>query len=198
MIQNKTDLKFYLQEDARRAGLTNIFRYWLKLIFGNEQAHALRYLKILRYYEYFYNCKYKLLSLWFRYRHSRLGLRYGIHIGINTVGYGFWIPHFAGGVIISCKSMGNYCSANSGVIVGNNGSQKNIATIGDYVILSIGCKVYGKITIGDNVIIAPNSVVFKDVPSNVVISGMPAKVIKTGLINQITYFFDHNTKSKKY
>lgn len=77
--------------------------------------------------------------------------------------------------------MGNYCCAIGGVIVGNKGSDENMATIGNYVTLFIGCKVYGKITIGDHVIVAPNSVVFIDVPSNVAVSGIPAKVIKTGI-----------------
>ena len=36
----------------------------------------------------------------------------------------------------------------------------------------------GKIFIGDNVIIAPNSVVQKNIPSNVIVGGIPAKVIK--------------------
>lgn len=192
MIQNKKDLKFYLQEDAHRAGLRGKFTYWAKLVYGSEQAHALRYLRVLRYYEYHHNCGNRILALFYRFKHSRMGLRYGIHIGINVVGYGFWIPHFVGGIIIGCKSMGNYCSANGGVIVGNKGSNDNVATIGNFVILSIGCKVYGKITIGDHVIIAPNSVVFKDVPSNVAVSGVPAKIIKSGIYNDITYYFDVN------
>lgn len=192
MIQDRKILKFYLQEDAHRAGITNRFIYWAKLVYGNEQAHALRYLKTLRHYEYHHNCGHRLISLWFRFRHSRMGLRYGIHVGINAVGYGFWIPHFIGGVIIGCKSMGNYCCANGGVIVGNKGSDDNIATIGNYVTLSIGCKVYGKITIGDHVIVAPNSVVFKDVPSNVAVSGVPAKIIKTGIFVESIYYFDNN------
>ena len=32
--------------------------------------------------------------------------------------------------------------------------------------------------IGNNVIVAPNSVVVKDVPDNCVVSGIPAKIIK--------------------
>lgn len=192
MIKNRKDLKFYMQEDARRAGITNRFIYWAKLFYGNEQAHALRYLKLLRYYEYHYNCRHRILTLWFRFRHSRMGLRYGIHIGINTLGYGFWIPHFVGGIIIGCKSMGNYCSANGGVIVGNKGSQENTANIGDYVKLSVGSKVYGKITVGNHVIVAPNSVVFKDVPSNVAVSGIPAKVIKKGIFIDNIYYFENN------
>jgi len=188
MIQNRIDLKFYLQEDARRAGITNEFIYWAKLIYGNEQSHALRYLKKLRYYEYHHNCEHRFISLWYRFRHSRLGLRYGIHIGPNAVGYGFWMPHFVGGIIIGGK-MGNYCSANGGVIVGNKDSNDNIPSIGNNVKLSVGSKVYGKITIGDHVIVAPNTVVHKDVPSNVAVSGIPAKIIKTGIIID-TYYFD--------
>ena len=34
------------------------------------------------------------------------------------------------------------------------------------------------IIIGDNVIIAPNTVVFKNVPSNCVVAGNPAVIIK--------------------
>lgn len=81
------------------------------------------------------------------------------------------------GVIINCKKVGNYCTANAGVIVGNN-SKGGMAVIGDYVDLSIGCKVIGGVRIGNNVIVAPNSVVVKDVPNNAVVSGVLAKIIK--------------------
>ena len=53
-----------------------------------------------------------------------------------------------------------------------------MATIGDHVSLLIGSKVIGKVTIGNNVVIAPNSVVIKDVPDNCIVSGVPAKIIK--------------------
>ena len=44
--------------------------------------------------------------------------------------------------------------------------------------MTTGCKVVGKITVGNNVIIAPNSVVVKDVPDNAIVSGIPAKILK--------------------
>lgn len=101
------------------------------------------------------------------------------------VGYGFRMPHIlGGGIIINCKSMGNYCSANVNVLVGNNKTLDDRPIIGDYVGLTTGCKVYGGITIGNHVIVAPNSVVVKDVPDNCVVSGIPAKIIKTGFINK--------------
>ena len=83
-----------------------------------------------------------------------------------------------GGVILNARSIGNYCSANSGVIVGNKNGQDNRASIGDHVSLNVGCKIIGKVHIGDYSIVAPNSVVVKDVPEFSVVSGIPANVIK--------------------
>ena len=74
--------------------------------------------------------------------------------------------------------MGDFCSVSSGVVVGNKGSQDNRAFIGNHVELTVGSKVIGKVVIGNNAIIAPNSVVIKDVPDNAVVSGVPAKIIK--------------------
>lgn len=74
--------------------------------------------------------------------------------------------------------MGANCSVAGGVVVGNKDSQENRAHIGDCVHLTLGAKIIGKVTLGDNVVVAPNSVVVKDVLSNLVVSDIPAKVIK--------------------
>lgn len=89
----------------------------------------------------------------------------------------FASPIWWGGVIINAQSVGNYCTANAGVIVGDNNRGEK-AVIGDWVDLSIGCKVIGGVSIGDNVIVAPNSVVVKDVPANAIVTGIPAKILK--------------------
>ena len=99
------------------------------------------------------------------------------------LGMGFVYLIWWGGVIINCKSVGCNCTANAGVIVGNN-NKGGMAVIGDNVDLTIGCKVIGGVHIGNNVIVAPNSVVIKDVPDNCVVSGVPAKIIKTGFVNK--------------
>lgn len=44
--------------------------------------------------------------------------------------------------------------------------------------MTIGSKVIGRISIGNNVTIAPNSVVVKDVPDNAIVSGIPATILK--------------------
>lgn len=56
--------------------------------------------------------------------------------------------------------------------------------IGDHVWIGVGAKILKGAKIGDNSIIAPNSVVLKGVyTERVLISGVPAKVIKEGIPN---------------
>lgn len=74
--------------------------------------------------------------------------------------------------------MGNNCYIQSGVVLGNIGDADHTPIIGNNVNFGLGCKVYGKIIIGDNADILPNAVVTKDIPANAIVGGIPAKVIK--------------------
>lgn len=185
MILSKQDLKYYLLRDkARNVGDCSFIKYYIKYLIGSEHAIAYHYLNILRHYEYSINCSKqslcgKVIRFYWRFRLLRCSLKYNISIGPNMVGAGFRMPHIiGGGIMINCLQMGENCSANLNVLVGNKDSQENRPVMGDNVALATGCKVYGKITIGNNVTVAPNSVVFKDVPDNCVVSGIPAKIIK--------------------
>ena len=51
------------------------------------------------------------------------------------------------------------------------------ATIGNNCYFGAGCKVVGAVTIGDNVVVSPNSVVLTDVPGGATVLGVPARVI---------------------
>ena len=164
-------------------GNASWFSCLLEWFYGTDNIKVYRYLKALRKYEYAINVQQrsllgKIVWVYRKWIWHKLGEKYGLVIPPNKVGYGFKISHIGGGIIINCKSIGNYCSANSGVVVGNNNGQDKIATIGNHVSLTVGSKVIGKVTIGDNVTVAPNSVVVKDVPDNCVVSGIPAKIIK--------------------
>lgn len=178
MISTREDLKFYLQEDAKANGIKPGIEYIIKLIYGNVHACAYRYLKSLRKYEYYQNTG-SILRYCYRFYNRRLGLKYNLAIPINVVGYGLYLPHLEGGVIVNCHSLGNNCKINSGVVVGNKHDISQIAVIGNNVELAVGCKVIGRIKIGNNVIVAPNAVVINDVPDNVIVGGVPAKIIKT-------------------
>jgi len=177
MIKTKEELRFYIHEDAKANGIKQGASYIVKLLYGNVNACVYRYLKTLRKYEY-YNNSGSVLRFWYRFYNRRLGLKYNLAIPINVVGHGLYIPHLEGGVIVNCKSIGNNCKINSGVVVGSKYDNTQIATIGDNVELAVGCKVIGKIKIGNNVTVAPNAVVVKDVPDNAIVGGVPAKIIK--------------------
>lgn len=175
MIQSKADLKEYIRADKKANYMERY--YLLHLLYGDDGARVFRYLKSLRRLEYDINTGSIFYHL-HRFINRRLGLKYGIFIVPNTVGKGLYIPHTQGVVIINCISMGCDCIVSGGCVVGNKDSQENRATIGNHVELTLGSKVIGKVNIEDNAIVAPNSVVIKDVPANAVVSGVPAKIIK--------------------
>ena len=180
MIEDKKYLQLFIREDVKANGIKLGFSYYVKLFYGNINARAFRYLKSLRKYEYSINT-HGLLLFWRRFYNRRLGAKYNIAITPNIAGYGLKLPHLEQGVIINCESMGNYCVVNSGVVLGNKGLGKSEERpiIGSSVNFCVGCKVIGRIMIGDNVIVAPNAVVVKDVPANSIVAGIPATVIKS-------------------
>lgn len=180
MIKTKEDLKFYLTEDRKQYNIPIPWR--IGIFIGHEKSHAWRLVRALRLYEFARNNSqsyYGKIRLIFRkIRYSQLRIKTGIFIPPNTVGYGLKIPHFSGGVFVNAKAVGNYCTLNTGVVIGQKNTIENRPIIGNNVDLTIGCKIIGNVKIGDNAVVAPNSVVIKDVPDNALVSGVPAKIIK--------------------
>lgn len=186
MIKTRKDLCFYLNEDRKR---NNIPQKWggyvLGLLCGHENAVAYRYIKCMRHLEYHLNNSknnyfHRALYLYYKFKHSRMGLKYNLNIHPNTCGYGLRIVHLSGGggVILNIHSAGNYCGFNAGVLLGNKNSELNRPTLGNHVAFGPGAKAFGKLTIGNNVFVAPNAVVTKDVPDNCIVGGVPAKILK--------------------
>lgn len=180
MIKTKKDLNFYLHEDAKRNGIKDKKNYLIKLCLGYENACAYQYIKCMRHCEYHLNnsnnCNniiHKLLYYYYRLKLFRLGRKYCIQISPNTCGYGLRLMHLSGGggILLNVKKVGNYCGFNSGVLLGNINGQENRPILGNYVAFGPGAKAFGNITIGNNVFVAPNAVVTKDVPCNVVMGG---------------------------
>ena len=105
------------------------------------------------------------------------------HIEISSkskIGYGLYIGHPYCITVNPSAVIGNNCNIHKGVTIGqeNRGARKGVPTIGDCVWIGINSTVVGNITIGNDVLIAPNTFVNCDVPDHSVVFGNPC-VIKS-------------------
>lgn len=108
------------------------------------------------------------------------------------IGPGLYIGHY-GHVIINPKAvLGSNINIAVGVTIGqeNRGKRIGAPIIGDKVWIGTNAVIVGKITIGSDVLIAPNSYVNFDVPDHSIVIGNPARIIPCenateGYINRI-------------
>jgi len=103
----------------------------------------------------------------------RMHTKWGIDINRSAeIGEGLYIGHF-GGVEVSGKiKIGKNASISQKTLiggVGGKGENKGVPIIGDNVYIAPGAKIFGKITIGDNVKIGTNTVIYKDIPDNAIV-----------------------------
>lgn len=95
----------------------------------------------------------------------------------GEIGKGLYLGHFSGITINPRAIIGENVNIHKGVTIGqeNRGKRKGTPTIGNSVWIGINTTIVGGITIGDNVLIAPNSFVNFNVPSNSVVIGNKVK-----------------------
>ncbi len=86
----------------------------------------------------------------------------------TTVGPGLFIGHFGGITVSASAVLGNNCSISQNVTIGvaGSGDRLGVPVIGDNVYIAPGARLFGKITIGHNVKIGANAVIYKSVPDN--------------------------------
>ncbi len=96
-----------------------------------------------------------------------------------SIGPGLYIGHF-GNVIVNGNSViGANCNISQGVTIGvsGRGPLRGVPTIGDRVYM--GAAVAGKISVGNDVVIAANSLVTHDIPSKCTVVGVPAVIVNS-------------------
>ena len=81
-------------------------------------------------------------------------------------------------LLIRKRLQGN-CNIHKGVTIGqeNRGKRKGTPVIGDEVWIGINATIVGKVSIGSDVLIAPNTFVNKDIPDHSVVFGNPCVII---------------------
>jgi serine O-acetyltransferase len=101
-----------------------------------------------------------------------------IHPGAK-IGEAFFIDHGMGVVIGETSEIGDYVTLYQGVTLGGTSLQKvkRHPTLGNHVVVGVGAKVIGNITVGDYSRIGAGSVVIKSVPPNSTVVGNPGRVV---------------------
>lgn len=116
-----------------------------------------------------------------RYISQRAARKTGIEIHPGAqIGKGLFIDHGHGVVIGETTIIGDNVTLYQGVTLGGTGKEtgKRHPTIEDNVMISVGAKVLGSFTIGENSKIGAGSVVLSEVPPNSTVVGVPGRVVK--------------------
>ncbi len=94
------------------------------------------------------------------------------------IGEGLYIGHPFCITINPKTKIGKNCNIHKGVTIGqeNRGERKGAPTIGNSVWIGVNTTIVGNITIGDDVLIAPNTYVNRDIPSHSIVFGNPCIV----------------------
>lgn len=109
------------------------------------------------------------------------------HISIDyqaDVGPGLLIPHLGPIRIHGDTKIGADCSIHHVCTIGA-GPKPGGATIGDHVFISCHSSIIGPVKIGDEAMIASNSLVITDVPAGATAIGVPAKVLPGTMLAEI-------------
>lgn len=183
MILSKKDLNYYILEDAKHYPPK---RFGDKLL-QRPKYMIKKYLYFLRKAEYAFNVLQKktavlaflgkITQIYYRYRMRKLSWKLGFQFCENVLGPGVKIYAYGTIIINPGASIGKNCIIYPGVTIGGKGKNQ-YPTIGDNCFIGLGVKIIGGVTIGNNVYIAPNAVVVKDIESNSIVGGVPAKKLK--------------------
>ena len=139
--------------------------------------HAQIYYRVAHW---LYGHKCLFLARWVSQRAKR---RTGVEIHpAAKIGRRLVIDHGTGIVIGATAEIGDDCLLYQGVTLGGTGAarEKRHPTLGNNVMVGCGAKVLGPFKVGDNVKIAANSVVLREVPDNCTVVGIPGHNVRVG------------------
>ncbi len=149
------------QADKARKGPRPLFQFWLRA--AQETPPVVSHF-----------CRAMLAATRFLYK---------VEIASRTrIGPGLYIGHPYGITINPDAVIGRNVNIHKGVTIGreSRGARKGVPVIGDCVWIGVNATIVGHITIGDDVLIAPNTYVNRDIPSHSIVYGNPCVVRPDG------------------
>lgn len=155
--------------------------YSLQLFFRYFFSHpGFRFVALLRFCQRY--SKVNPVGILSRLYFKRLQVRFGFQIPHTCkIGAGLFLGHFGNIVVNQGVEIGCNCNIAQGVTLGyvSRGSKKGCPKIGDRVWIGPNAVVIGNISVGNDVLIAPLSLVNSDVADKSVLQGNPSTVVST-------------------
>ena len=184
MIQSKSEYFYYLESDRialDRPRLSILIRVKEFVYIDN----IWKFQRLLRKTEYYKNVARKrsfvakIIYVLLKIRLKKLSLKLGFSIPENVFGPGLAIIHYGTIVVNPRAKVGANCRIHVCTNIGESGGVAGAPQIGDNVYIGPGAKIFGKIVVADNTVIAANATVNKTIEeSGWMIAGVPAKPIK--------------------
>ena len=176
MIRTKKELDFYIKADymMNRGCFKPSFLSRLRaIVFPDYIMDYLVHMRKADYYSHL-GAKGIIWGNYHRMKQRRLGIKLGFSIACDVCGYGLVIPHYGTIVVGSGNQIGNYAVLHTSTCI-TNGKK----VIGDGLYVSVGAKLTTVEQLGNNVMIAANSVVTKSCKEdNVLLVGVPSTIKK--------------------
>lgn len=145
------------------------YKYGLKSFIVILYSHQIRYMYWWRKSKQ----KMTLFRKFILYRYSR---KYGLEISAHTtIGEGLYLGHPYNITVAAGAIIGDNVNLHKGCTIGreNRGKREGSPIIGNCVSVGINSTIVGKVTIGDDVMVAPNTFINFDVPDHSVVIGNP-------------------------
>ncbi len=171
------ELFYTIQSDLFR--ITAKRENWISILYYlyMPEFRFMFFLRIANYH-YVHHHKTRLLIIRIFYRHYSIKYGYEIPYQCN-IKAGLRLVHRGGVIINALAKINNNVTLLRGVTIGSNrrGRNKGAPTIGNNVWVGANAAIIGNVTIGDSVMIAPNSYINFDVPSHSICIGNPARIV---------------------
>ena len=164
--------KSFLFDYYRMTGIE--WRLNIKSIILFIVSHQIRYV-------YWWRKEKEKHTVYRRFKLLRYSRKYGLEISSSaTIGKGLYLGHPYNITVGANVQIGNNVNLHKGCTIGseNRGQRKGSPIIGDKVFVGINSTITGRIRIGNDVLIAPNTFVNFDVPDHSIVLGNPAIIHK--------------------
>lgn len=199
MIKSKYDLEQYIEADLK----ARFGEKWKETISVGKRIRAIFipypwYFQILlRKAEYYTNCggkiSKKIIGNFMKFRAYRYGAKCGFSIPLNAFGPGLFLAHVGTIVVNGGTKFGANIRIQACVNIGSfskfdeNWTEKSAPVFGNNIYIGPGAKIWGPISIGDNVAIGVNAVISKSVPDHCTVIGANKILNNDGSIDMLRY-----------